>query len=185
MLAIASLVSLLLFFATAAMWVRSYRTVDEVKTEDGILSLGNGNIALEWQRFRWGGRTTVLHHSADWREATDGNSPGPLTYSVYGFGPGFHSFYYGAQKEKLLGLNAAGEDSFPSVIIHRLVFPHWFAASLFSLLPLIWIGMRVRHHRRTARRGLCTVCGYDLRASTERCPECGTPITSKAEKATA
>lgn len=34
--------------------------------------------------------------------------------------------------------------------------------------------MKVRKHR--IRAGLCLGCGYDLRASTERCPECGRPI---------
>ncbi|HZN65702.1 MAG TPA: hypothetical protein VFB66_10385 [Tepidisphaeraceae bacterium] len=45
---------------------------------------------------------------------------------------------------------------------------------LSSLLPVVWIVL-VLHRRRAKRPGCCTKCGYDLRASPERCPECGTP----------
>jgi hypothetical protein len=34
--------------------------------------------------------------------------------------------------------------------------------------------MLVSQDRR--RRNQCIVCGYDLRASHERCPECGLPL---------
>ena len=54
--------------------------------------------------------------------------------------------------------------------------PHWqwFAACL--VLPASsCLAVAGRHLLRRGRveRGLCPACGYDLRASPERCPECG------------
>ena len=53
---------------------------------------------------------------------------------------------------------------------------HWQVMATTAFLPLLWLavhGRRARVRRRRKRRGLCRRCGYDLRASAGRCPECG------------
>jgi hypothetical protein len=53
--------------------------------------------------------------------------------------------------------------------------PDWFLSLPFAVLPLIRCCQRWRAQTRLARgkHGLCVECGYDLRASPQRCPECG------------
>ena len=57
--------------------------------------------------------------------------------------------------------------------------PHTYLMALTAPLPLVvipvWL-MRRLGRRRRFRAGLCVGCGYDVRASAERCPECGRPI---------
>lgn len=50
------------------------------------------------------------------------------------------------------------------------IVPYWVAVVALAFGP----AARVAFWRRRARqRGLCPTCGYDLRASPDRCPECG------------
>jgi hypothetical protein len=53
-----------------------------------------------------------------------------------------------------------------------LWLPDWLLILIFSVLPFHRARVYVRHYREAAG-GLCRRCGYDLRATPGRCPECG------------
>jgi hypothetical protein len=62
----------------------------------------------------------------------------------------------------------------------QLSAPMWAFVAMTLMLPMVWV-IRWRRQRARAMIGMCAVCGYDLRATPERCPECGAIPKSKDE----
>jgi len=57
-------------------------------------------------------------------------------------------------------------------------FPLFWPGMALLIPPLLWAILIVVRYRRNLldvrrRNGICVMCGYDLRATPERCPECG------------
>jgi hypothetical protein len=86
---------------------------------------------------------------------------------------GFDSFGFGVGRA--ISRSSSGPDW--STRSHTAVrIPHWFVA-LLLIGPSARVLWKAHQFRRGASSGLCPGCGYDLRASKDRCPECGREVT--------
>ena len=151
------IVSALLCATTCALWVRSYRVADAIDflpgrhEEPGERLL---EVESDWGRVIFYSGHIVLHWWAYDSVSVWHHSPDPnLAWQRYGFG--FTREYQ----------NDCDEDQM------NVSVPHWSAIMAFAALPLAWIKMATRV--RAVQSGRCSGCGYDLRATPERCPECG------------
>ncbi len=75
------------------------------------------------------------------------------------------------------------DTSLCSVRFFSLSAPCWLLALLTGLWPTLGIVLLVRRRRMKRRQRLdgiisCPACGYDLRATPDRCPECGAVPTA-------
>ncbi|HEY2587915.1 MAG TPA: hypothetical protein VGI81_19380 [Tepidisphaeraceae bacterium] len=95
-----------------------------------------------------------------------------IVVPLYESGEKWHSLGFGVADSSLSPV--PGERWHYSII----VIPYWLL--LVPLLPLPYRGIRNLIVRgRRSRAGCCLACGYDLRQSPVRCPECGMPKWSQ------
>jgi hypothetical protein len=184
--------SLTLCAITCVLWVRSYHVSDALRyrkamdhafplhARTALLYSGAGAVQLGWG--------TGVHYAAEdtpspsiWSYVCERDPEHPSKTAInsgwkHSF-PGFGVLSDSKQGPPMSNLPYLGDLFVPvgyqwQRSTWAMWAPHWFLALLLSALP-----MRQLHRWLTVRRrrkgGLCLTCGYDLRGTVERCPECG------------
>ena len=152
--------SLLLCVAVVVLWVRSYRIVDQYSGDWGTGLLGIQSVR---------GQALFVKHDYD--------TGSPMAnvirrgYVSYPAGPAPARGSEGGWS--VLGFSYS-EHNDPSLRMTARAFaiPYWGLLVAFAL-PLVLRLMFLSRRRRRRRLRLCPACGYDLRATPDRCPECG------------
>jgi hypothetical protein len=169
LLNIAAALSLVLYMALVAVWVLSYWYQSGiglyVPAASGTLFLvaNDGRLILKADTFPSppGGGVQFHLNGASAADPNLDSAAGWVENGYYAYeGLGFGIAYPAGT-----AANAARLRRYVAIA------PFWFVAVAFAL-PLASAVRAMRRRRSTP--DCCSSCGYDLRATRERCPECGT-----------
>ena len=167
---------LLVFVATAVLWVRSYRVQDRISHWARLgrqpTVPGEEEYAADLYRLISGGASRGLFDVFWVRTAKRAGDPEDglvIGWSLERYPP-IRPTTLDSPAGRL-GFAFYWEPPMKSVVV-----PAWAVVApsgLFGAWGLRrWL--RGRRRRRRVRLGLCVNCGYDLRETPKRCPECGT-----------
>jgi hypothetical protein len=171
---VSAALSLLLFVLVIAIWVRSHFALDEYFLHWNVNQIGNRRSLL-LQSDRGGfqvcwGEQTASPQAFDGRYLPtihadhfplSGKPFNSVASKAHWFNINRYSIHYASNSS----LNEDWTSIFGSI---------WLIAILAAILPTIWF-VRFRKLRGAKlHSGHCPICGYDLRATPDRCPECGT-----------
>ena len=200
--------SLLFCVALAAATVRSFWIQDRFRwmhsdfhgrtwtMSDADLWVNRGHVVVAWSRRELtyhsdDALSEMLSHHTDrpgrlWRkwhghESTPAAPPAARSGTVWG------RLGFVGRRDRSVSPSSKprpGQEPVRSGVYEETEYaaPLWPAALLLALHPALWSVRQWRRAtvRRRSRAGLCTRCGYDLRASPGTCPECGAQATTPA-----
>jgi hypothetical protein len=166
-------ISLLLMLILGAAWVRSYWVCDVVQYD------GPPDSAA---RAFWIGHPAVTRtlrslRGAFYYEKQEGDFFSAGLSTVWGCGhlPADEAASYWPQSHSLEGRDEYIHATPYGWNEHDLSIPIAWCVAAFAIAPAVWVWRFRRGRKRRLRSAglLCPYCGYDLRASSGRCPECG------------
>jgi hypothetical protein len=189
-----TVLSLPLCVATAVVWVWSYTRGDEVAfdlrrawTLRVTSYIGRlyvvadddcGHLEAHGRWTSW----KVGWKKGDWDAGDSPSWAPPHCNDIFGYGVEHQWERYGfvfanGKRFGYLGtMLGTPPPDFGFYHVRGMAMPCWFFLSLMAL-PLLPVGLASRRKTKRSRSGLCLVCNYDLRATPDRCPECGTIST--------
>jgi hypothetical protein len=194
---VATVLSLVLFLASLAGWVASRwysfevtRTAPAGRVQQSqrmvTFGLASGQEGVWWCRVTdvrapaaAGQRPPPPPPPVSW-EARASRSRGGISWSDPMFAPFLKGvwrrwgFMHGTFDDPLAGLNSwEGRPSYSTTEL--FIVPWWALLAAFGPLPLGrgLVALARRRRRLRVSAGRCAKCGYDLRATPQRCPECG------------